>query len=89
MREALAAGITASSGGVQAGGGIPGEVEAEELGLPGVTVELRDENGRVLEANTEPTVRSRSRTSSREHIAPPLAGHVLGAVRGAPGSASA
>jgi alpha-glucoside transport system permease protein len=52
--EALAAGIT----GVvwrdfKPGGGTPGEVEAEELGLPGVTVELRDENGRVLEANTE------------------------------------
>lgn len=28
------------------GGGTPGEVEAGELGLPGVTVELRDEAGR-------------------------------------------
>ncbi|MDQ3086682.1 MAG: ABC transporter permease subunit, partial [Actinomycetota bacterium] len=53
--EALAGGIT----GVvwrdfKPGGGIAGEVEAEELGLPGVTVELRDENGRsVLETQTE------------------------------------
>jgi len=36
------------------GGGTAGEVEEEELGLPGVTVELRDENGRsVLETTTE------------------------------------
>ncbi len=53
--EALVGGIT----GVvwrdfKPGGGIAGEVEAEELGLPGVTVELRDENGRsVLETQTE------------------------------------
>ena len=53
--EALAGGIT----GVvwrdfKPGGGIAGEVEAEELGLPGVTVELRDENGRsALETTTE------------------------------------
>jgi len=53
--EALAGGIT----GVvwrdfKPGGGTAGEVEEEELGLPGVTVELRDENGRsVLETTTE------------------------------------
>ncbi|MDQ3379092.1 MAG: ABC transporter permease subunit [Actinomycetota bacterium] len=53
--EALVGGIT----GVvwrdfKPGGGIAGEVEAEELGLPGVTVELRDENSRsVLETQTE------------------------------------
>ena len=36
------------------GGGTAGEVEEEELGLPGVTVELRDEGGRaVQEATTE------------------------------------
>lgn len=36
------------------GGGTPGEVEEEELGLPGVTVELREEDGRrVLETTTE------------------------------------
>jgi alpha-glucoside transport system permease protein len=53
--EALAGGIT----GVvwrdfKPGGGTAGEVEDEELGLPGVTVELRDESGRsVLETQTE------------------------------------
>jgi alpha-glucoside transport system permease protein len=53
--EALSGGIT----GVvwrdfKPGGGTPGEVEEEELGLPGVTVELRDDNGRsVLETTTE------------------------------------
>ncbi len=53
--EALAGGIT----GVvwrdfKPGGGTPGEVEAEELGLPGITVELRDDSGRsVLETQTE------------------------------------
>jgi alpha-glucoside transport system permease protein len=53
--EALAGGIT----GVvwrdfTPGGGTAGEVEEEELGLPGVTVELRDESGRsVLETQTE------------------------------------
>ena len=36
------------------GGGTAGEVEEEELGLPGVTVELRDDNGRsVLQTSTE------------------------------------
>ena len=36
------------------GGGTPGEVEEEELGLPGITVELRDESGgSVLETQTE------------------------------------
>ncbi|MDQ3121642.1 MAG: ABC transporter permease subunit [Actinomycetota bacterium] len=35
------------------GGGTAGEVEEEELGLPGVTVELRDDNGRsVLQTST-------------------------------------
>ena len=53
--EALAGGIT----GVvwrdfKPGGGTPGEVEEEELGLPGITVELRDDSGRsVLETQTE------------------------------------
>jgi alpha-glucoside transport system permease protein len=53
--EALSGGIT----GVvwrdfKPGGGTAGEVEEEELGLPGVTVELRDESGRsVLETQTE------------------------------------
>jgi alpha-glucoside transport system permease protein len=37
------------------GGGTPGEVESEETGLPGVTVELRDaEGGKVAETTTEP-----------------------------------
>ena len=37
------------------GGGAPGEVEAEELGLPGVTVELRDSAGdKVDDAKAEP-----------------------------------
>jgi alpha-glucoside transport system permease protein len=36
------------------GGGTPGEVESDELGLPGVTVELRDAQGdRVAETSTE------------------------------------
>jgi alpha-glucoside transport system permease protein len=36
------------------GGGTPGEVEEEELGLPGVTVELRDGSGaKVASATTE------------------------------------
>ena len=53
--EALAGGIT----GVvwrdfKPGGGTPGQVEEEELGLPGITVELRNEGGRtVLETQTE------------------------------------
>jgi alpha-glucoside transport system permease protein len=53
--EALAGGIT----GVvwrdfKPGGGTPGEVEEGELGLPGVTVELRPEDGRrALETTTE------------------------------------
>jgi alpha-glucoside transport system permease protein len=47
--EALAGGIT----GVvwrdfKPGGGVPGQVEEEELGLPGITVELRDEDGRPV-----------------------------------------
>ena len=32
------------------GGGTPGKVEQEELGLPGVTVELRDSNGKTVES---------------------------------------
>jgi alpha-glucoside transport system permease protein len=54
--EPLAGGIT----GVvwrdfKPGGGEPGVVEQEEVGLPGVKVELRDENGRKLfETSTEP-----------------------------------
>ena len=37
------------------GGGTPGEVESDELGLPGVTVELRDAGGdKVGSATTEP-----------------------------------
>ena len=53
--EPLAGGIT----GVvwrdfRPGGGEPGVVEQEEVGLPGVTVELRDESGRRLfETSTE------------------------------------
>ncbi len=53
--EALSGGIT----GVvwrdfKPGGGTAGEVEEEELGLPGVTVELRDDSGgSVLETTTE------------------------------------
>jgi alpha-glucoside transport system permease protein len=34
----------------KAGGGKPGDVESEERGLPGVTVELRDADGKTLEA---------------------------------------
>jgi alpha-glucoside transport system permease protein len=54
--EALAGGIT----GVvwrdfKPGGGTPGTVEEEELGLPGITVELREDGGgRVATARTEP-----------------------------------
>jgi alpha-glucoside transport system permease protein len=54
--EALAGGIT----GVvwrdfKPGGGTPGKLEQGELGLPGVTVELRDGGGkRVSETTTEP-----------------------------------
>ena len=54
--EALQGGIT----GVvwrdfKPGGGTPGEVEPEEVGLPGVTVELRDAGGKSVEtAKTEP-----------------------------------
>jgi alpha-glucoside transport system permease protein len=57
--EPLAGGIT----GVvwrdfKPGGGEPGVVEQEEVGLPGVKVELRDENGRKLfETSTEPNGR--------------------------------
>ena len=53
--EALAGGIT----GVvwrdfKPGGGTAGEVEEEELGLPGVTVQLRDDAGRsIAETTTE------------------------------------
>ena len=37
------------------GGGTPGKVEPEEVGLPGITVELRSEGGgRVASAQTEP-----------------------------------
>jgi alpha-glucoside transport system permease protein len=37
------------------GGGTPGRLEEEELGLPGVTVELRDEGGsQVADTTTEP-----------------------------------
>ena len=55
--EALAGGIT----GVvwrdfKPGGGTPGEVEDEELGLPGVTVELREQAGRRVVATTETEV---------------------------------
>ena len=51
--EALAGGIT----GVvwrdfSPGGGTPGEVEQGELGLPGVSVELRDEGGRAVLSTT-------------------------------------
>ena len=34
------------------GGGTPGEVETEEVGLPGVTVELRDAEGNKVESAT-------------------------------------
>ncbi len=34
------------------GGGTPGEVEDEEVGLPGVTVELRDQSGSVVDSTT-------------------------------------
>ena len=37
------------------GGGTPGKVEKQELGLPGVTVELRDDSGKqVADTTTEP-----------------------------------
>jgi alpha-glucoside transport system permease protein len=37
------------------GGGTPGELEEDELGLPGVTVELRDDGGsQVADTTTEP-----------------------------------
>ena len=55
--EALAGGIA----GVvwrdfKPGGGTPGEVEDEELGLPGVTVELRQQSGGGVVATTETEV---------------------------------
>jgi alpha-glucoside transport system permease protein len=34
------------------GGGTPGEVEAEEVGIPGVTVELREPDGSVVASTT-------------------------------------
>lgn len=34
------------------GGGTPGEVESEELGIPGATVELRDADGNAVETTT-------------------------------------
>jgi alpha-glucoside transport system permease protein len=34
------------------GGGTPGEVESEEVGLPGVTVELRDADGKEIDTAT-------------------------------------
>ena len=34
------------------GGGTPGEVESEEVGLPGVTVELRDADGAQIDSTT-------------------------------------
>jgi alpha-glucoside transport system permease protein len=34
------------------GGGTPGEVETEEVGIPGVTVELRDADGGTVESTT-------------------------------------
>jgi alpha-glucoside transport system permease protein len=53
--EPLAGGIT----GVvwrdfKPGGGTPGRLEEGELGLPGVTVELRDGGGQVADTKTEP-----------------------------------
>ena len=46
------------------GGGTPGKVEQGELGLPGVTVELRNaDGGTVGTTATNPTARSRSTTS--------------------------
>ena len=37
------------------GGGTPGEVESEEVGLPGATIDLRDESGKKIEsAKAEP-----------------------------------
>jgi alpha-glucoside transport system permease protein len=52
--EALSGGIT----GVvwrdfKPGGGTPGQVEDEELGLPGITVELRSESGGTVSTQTE------------------------------------
>jgi alpha-glucoside transport system permease protein len=37
------------------GGGTPGEVESEEVGLPGVTVELRDAGGGQVDSTTTET----------------------------------
>ena len=54
------------------GGGTPGKLEEGELGLPGVTVELRDEGGGQVAEHDDGgrTARSSSRTSSRAPIAP-------------------
>ena len=41
------------------GGGTPGKVETEELGLPGVKVELRDSSGKTVE-----TARARTTEAS-------------------------
>ena len=48
------------------GGGTPGEVEPQELGIPGVTVELLDSDGGTVETRLRPrrTARSRSRAST-------------------------
>jgi alpha-glucoside transport system permease protein len=35
------------------GGGTPGKVESDELGLPGVTIDLRNSNGKVASTKTE------------------------------------
>ena len=44
---------SASSGATSSpGGGTPGKVEQGELGLPGVTVELRDSAGKVVQTTT-------------------------------------
>jgi alpha-glucoside transport system permease protein len=52
--EALAGGITdVVWRDFKPGGGTPGEVEEEELGLPGVTVELREQSGDSVVASTE------------------------------------
>jgi alpha-glucoside transport system permease protein len=37
------------------GGGVPGKVEKQELGLPGVTIELRDAAGKTVQSTTSAT----------------------------------
>ena len=87
--EALSGGIT----GVvwrdfKPGGGTPGQVEEEELGLPGITVELRPRAaGASRRRRPGPTARSPSTRSSPARIEPPSARCFRSPTPASPGSA--